>query len=174
MTSADCILRAQTSQLLDCQVCHHRFDQDARDRGQEIRHLCQLLDPVRWNCYDPHDRELRPYQRISAYRLTAISLAQWPEEMVKAFSPDFVAPVVGYLTSEANDETTYGLYEVTAGGCAAYRWQRTYGYAFPVNAKVTPEAVKAKWDVITRFDDKATNPASTAESLESVSDAGRV
>lgn len=48
--------------------------------------------------------------------------------MVKAFSPDFVAPVVGYLTSEANEDT-YGLFEVSAGGCAAYRWQRTYGYA---------------------------------------------
>lgn len=48
--------------------------------------------------------------------------------MVAAFSPDFVAPIVGYLTSEAN-ETTQGLYEVTAGWCGSYRWQRTYGYA---------------------------------------------
>lgn len=39
---------------------------------------------------------------------------------------------------------------------------------FPINTKVTPEALKGKWSVITKFDDKATNPASTAESLESV------
>lgn len=61
-------------------------------------------------------------------RCTGSPRSQWPEEMVKAFSPDFVAPVVGYLTSEANEDT-YGLFEVSAGGCAAYRWQRTYGYA---------------------------------------------
>ncbi|KAK4047301.1 hypothetical protein OIV83_005479 [Microbotryomycetes sp. JL201] len=91
----------------------------------------------------------------------------WPEEMVKAFSPDYVAPIVGYLTSEAN-ETTKGIYEVTAGGCAAYRWQRSYGYAFPINKHVTPEDVKAKWGVITKFDDKATNPDSTQESLQSI------
>lgn len=87
--------------------------------------------------------------------------------MVKAFSPAYVAPIVGYLTSEAN-ETTQGLYEVSGGWCASYRWQRSYGHAFPVNQKVTPEDVQAKWDVITKFDDKATNPTSTAESLESI------
>ncbi|ORY86715.1 putative multifunctional beta-oxidation protein [Leucosporidium creatinivorum] len=91
----------------------------------------------------------------------------WPEEMVQAFSPSFVAPIVGYLTSDSN-ETTQGLYEVSAGWCASYRWQRSYGFAFPVNKKVSPEQVKEKWEVITRFDDKATNPSSTAESLESI------
>ena len=87
--------------------------------------------------------------------------------MVQAFSPAYVAPIVGYLTSEAN-ETTQGLYEVSGGWCAALRWQRSYGYAFPVNKKVTPEDVKAKWAKITVFDDKATNPASTSESLNSI------
>lgn len=105
--------------------------------------------------------------------------------MVKAFSPDFVAPVVGYLTSSAN-ETTQGLYEISGGWVAAVRWQRTYGYAvsfvwsrskgsgltryaqFPVNKHVTPEDVKAKWDIITRFDEKATNPNSASDSFQSV------
>lgn len=98
---------------------------------------------------------------------TAMTATVWPEEYVKAFSPDFVAPVVGYLGSEAC-ETTMGLYEVSAGWCASIRWQRTYGYAFPVNKKVQPEDLKSKWDVITRFDDKATYPNSTAESLEAI------
>lgn len=52
----------------------------------------------------------------------------WPEEMVLAFSPDFVAPVIGYLTSEACD-TTQGLYEISGGWVAAVRWQRTAGYS---------------------------------------------
>ncbi|SCZ87443.1 BZ3500_MvSof-1268-A1-R1_Chr2-2g04909 [Microbotryum saponariae] len=93
----------------------------------------------------------------------------WPEEMVQAFSPAFIAPVVGYLTSEAN-ESTLGLYEVSGGWCAAYRWQRSYGHAFPINTKVTVEKLKAKWDVVNKFDNKATNPNSTAESLESIID----
>ncbi|BGP10359.1 hypothetical protein JCM10049v2_006242 [Rhodotorula toruloides] len=98
---------------------------------------------------------------------TAMTATIWPEEMVKAFSPDFVAPVVGYLGSEANQDTM-GLYEVSAGWVASIRWQRTAGHAFPVNQKVTPEDVVGAWDKITRFDENATNPNSTAESLESI------
>ncbi|GAA5945274.1 hypothetical protein JCM3775_007418 [Rhodotorula graminis] len=98
---------------------------------------------------------------------TSMTATIWPEEMVKAFAPDFVAPVVCYLGSEACD-TTMGLYEVSGGWCASLRWQRSYGYAFPVNKKVQVEDVAAKWDTITRFDDKATNPNSTAESLEAI------
>lgn len=52
----------------------------------------------------------------------------WPEEMVRAFSPDFVAPVVGYLTSSVCD-TTQGIYEISGGWAAAVRWQRTAGHA---------------------------------------------
>jgi multifunctional beta-oxidation protein len=52
----------------------------------------------------------------------------WPEEMVLAFSPDFVAPVIGYLTSEASS-TTQGLFEISGGWVAAVRWQRTQGYS---------------------------------------------
>jgi multifunctional beta-oxidation protein len=53
---------------------------------------------------------------------------QWPEEMVKAFLPDFVAPVVGYLTSEACT-TTKGIYEISGGWVASVQWQRTFGYS---------------------------------------------
>ncbi|GAA5910845.1 hypothetical protein JCM6882_003442 [Rhodosporidiobolus microsporus] len=98
---------------------------------------------------------------------TAMTRTVWPEEMVAAFSTDFVSPVVGYLGSEDN-ETTMGLFEVSAGWVAAYRWQRTAGYAFPVNQKVQPEDIVRKWDTITRFDSNATNPNSTAESLEAI------
>lgn len=50
-------------------------------------------------------------------------------------------------------------------------WARLLSWRlqFPVSAKVTPESLKAKWGVITKFDDKVTYPTSTAESLESVS-----
>ena len=40
---------------------------------------------------------------------------------------------------------------------------------FPVNKAVTCEDIKAKWDVICRFDENATNPTTTSDSLETVS-----
>ncbi|GAA99960.1 uncharacterized protein L969DRAFT_610007 [Mixia osmundae IAM 14324] len=98
---------------------------------------------------------------------TAMTATIWPEEMVQAFKPDFVAPVVGYLTSEAS-ETTMGIFEVSGGWCASVRWQRTAGHAFSVKKEVKPEDIKSKWEKICKFDENATNPNSTAESLESI------
>lgn len=94
---------------------------------------------------------------------TSMTATIWPEEMVRAFAPGFVAPVVGYLTSEAND-TTNGIYEVSGGWAAAYRWQRSFGYAFPQSQKVGPEDIREKWHEITVFDSRATHPNSAMDS----------
>ncbi|GAA5863265.1 hypothetical protein JCM8547_002881 [Rhodosporidiobolus lusitaniae] len=99
---------------------------------------------------------------------TAMTSTVWPEDMVQAFLPErTVSPVVGYLGSEDLEETG-GLYEVSGGWAASLRWQRTEGYAFPINQKVQPEDIARKWDAITRFDENATNPTTTAESLEAI------
>lgn len=90
----------------------------------------------------------------------------WPQEMVDAFKPDFVAPVVGYLTSEANEEHSQLLFEVSGGWVAATRWQRAGGHAFSHGKAPTPEQVVKKWKKITDFTDgRASNPASTSDSL---------
>ena len=96
---------------------------------------------------------------------TAMTATIWPEEMVKAFSPSFIAPVVGYLTSEANS-TTGQTYEVSGGWAACHRTQRTFGYAFPNDLNIAPEDIKEKWDLITRFDERATNPTTAMEAQE--------
>ncbi|EGG08568.1 uncharacterized protein MELLADRAFT_77364 [Melampsora larici-populina 98AG31] len=98
---------------------------------------------------------------------TSMTATIWPAEMVQAFKPEFVAPLVGYLTSEANQEATGQLYEVSGGWCAAVRWQRSYGHSFPAGA-VTPEKLIAKWDQVTKFDQNATYPTSTSESIEQI------
>ena len=100
---------------------------------------------------------------------TAMTRTIWPEEMIQAFSPDYVAPVVGYLSSESSS-TTGKVYEVSGGWVANVRWQRAYGHAFPVDKTLTPELVRDKWDVINRFDAKATHPSTPAESLEAILD----
>jgi len=98
-----------------------------------------------------------------------MTMTIWTQDMVDAYKPDFVAPVVGYLTSEDNTETSGQLFEISGGWAAQTRWQRAYGYGFPSNRALTPEDVIAKWDVITNFDDgKATYPTTPAESLEQI------
>lgn len=79
-----------------------------------------------------------------------MTMTVWPKEMVDAFKPDFVAPVVGYLTSEDN-ETTGGLFEVSGGWAAQVRWQLAGGHGFSIKKALTPEAIKEKWEKITNF-----------------------
>ncbi|PPQ99137.1 hypothetical protein CVT24_009327 [Panaeolus cyanescens] len=98
---------------------------------------------------------------------TAMTSTIWPQEMVDAFKPDFIAPIVGYLTSKDNDSTTGSLFEIQGGWAAQTRWQRSGGYGFPTVKPYTIEDVIAKWNNITTFDDgRATHPTSTQEAIQ--------
>ncbi|KAF2264046.1 NAD(P)-binding protein [Lojkania enalia] len=92
-----------------------------------------------------------------------------PEEMVQALKPDYVAPLVVLLSSDKAPTPTGGLYECGMGWFAATRWQRTGGHGFPIDVKLTPEAVLEKWDVINNFDDgRADHPFDNASGLERI------
>lgn len=93
-----------------------------------------------------------------------------PEEMVQAFKPDYVAPLVVLLCSDdAPEPSTKCLYECGSGWFGRTRWQRSGGHGFPVNIKLTPEAVVAKWKEITDFEnDGADHPEDSQAGLEKV------
>ncbi|KAJ6104390.1 hypothetical protein N7523_010710 [Penicillium sp. IBT 18751x] len=77
-----------------------------------------------------------------------------PEEMVQAFKPDYVAPLVVLLSSDVTPEpSTKGLFECGSGWFGRTRWQRSGGHGFPVDVKLTPEEVVAKWKQIVDFED---------------------
>lgn len=97
---------------------------------------------------------------------TAMTATIWPQEMVDAFKPDFVAPLVTFLGSSGNEDVTKTLFEVSGGWVAAVRWERSGGYAFSHGKDVTPEMIQKKWKKITDFDpERASWPGSPAESL---------
>ncbi|KIK63149.1 hypothetical protein GYMLUDRAFT_41469 [Collybiopsis luxurians FD-317 M1] len=97
---------------------------------------------------------------------TAMTETVWPKEMLEAFRPEHIAPLVGYLTSQDNDEVTGKLFELSGGWVAQTRWQRSGGYGFPTQKPYTPEDVVAKWKQITVFDERATHPTSTSEAMQ--------
>ncbi|KAJ6513319.1 peroxisomal hydratase-dehydrogenase-epimerase [Mycena sanguinolenta] len=97
---------------------------------------------------------------------TAMTATIWTQEMMDTMKPDFIAPIVGYLSSADNEETSGCLFEVVGGWAAQTRWQRSGGYCFPSKKPYSPEDVVAKWKNITTFDDRATHPVTTSEALE--------
>ncbi|ODA76232.1 hypothetical protein RJ55_08077 [Drechmeria coniospora] len=100
---------------------------------------------------------------------TAMTATVMPEEMVQAFKPDYIAPLVLALCSDKCPDPTGGLYEVGSGWVGRTRWQRTGGHGFPVDVKLVPEEVVKHWEDIANFDDgRADHPEKTQDSLQKI------
>jgi multifunctional beta-oxidation protein len=100
---------------------------------------------------------------------TQMTRSIMPEEVVQALKPDYNAPLVILLVSDKAPVPTGGLYEMGSGWFAATRWQRTGGHGFPIDVKLTPEAVLQQWERITNFDDgRADHPDDNASGLKSI------
>lgn len=93
-----------------------------------------------------------------------------PEEMVQAFKPDYVAPIVLLMCSDKMPQPATGrLFESGSGWAAETRWQRTGGVLFNADSSMTAEAVKAKWNEIVNFDDgRADHPESAQDAQNKI------
>ncbi|WWC69102.1 uncharacterized protein I206_103038 [Kwoniella pini CBS 10737] len=98
---------------------------------------------------------------------TAMTATVWPKELMEAMKAEYVAPIVGFLSSEQCEDTGT-FYEVFGGYAAQMRWQRTYGVSFPNDRELQPESIVKKWKEITTFDENATNPSSGPEALQQI------
>lgn len=101
---------------------------------------------------------------------TAMTATILPEELVQAFKPDYIAPLVLALCSDKVPKNpTGGLYEVGSGWCGRTRWQRSGGADFPVDMPLTPEAVVSQWENIINFDDgRADHPEKSQDAIQKV------
>ncbi|KPM34963.1 Peroxisomal hydratase-dehydrogenase-epimerase [Neonectria ditissima] len=99
---------------------------------------------------------------------TAMTATIMPEEMVQAFKPDYIAPLVLALCSDKCPNPTGGLYEVGSAWCGQTRWQRTGGHGFPVDTPLLPEEVVKNWSDIVTFDGRVDNPSKSQDGLAKI------
>ncbi|RKF56494.1 Peroxisomal hydratase-dehydrogenase-epimerase [Golovinomyces cichoracearum] len=101
---------------------------------------------------------------------SAMTRTVLPEDLVQAFKPEYIAPLVIALSSDKVPQPPTGcLFEVGSGWIGQTRWQRSGGYGFPIDETLTPEALCEKWDQISDFSDgRADNPESTQDGLKSI------
>ncbi|KLU82708.1 peroxisomal hydratase-dehydrogenase-epimerase [Magnaporthiopsis poae ATCC 64411] len=116
------------------------------------------LEGVKYNIY---------VNTIAPNAGTAMTKTILPEELVQAFKPEYIAPLVLALCSDKiPKDPTGGLYEVGSGWQGQTRWQRSGGVGFPVDVKLTPETVAKNFAKIVDFDDgRADHPSKTQDSI---------
>lgn len=98
---------------------------------------------------------------LAGSRMTATIM---PEDVVKALSPEYVAPLVAFLVSEGC-KSNGGIFEVGAGWVAKLRWERSHGALFPVDSDLSIEDVSKYWDVVGDFSAKAEHPSTLNDSM---------
>ncbi len=97
---------------------------------------------------------------VAASRMTEGIL---PPEAMENLKPEYVTPLVGWLTHERCEENS-GLFEVGGGFFGKLRWERAEGKFFPVGREIAAEAVQAAFKTVTDFS-KSTHPANITDSL---------
>lgn len=81
-----------------------------------------------------------------------------PPEMLENLRPEFVVPIVAYLTSAENKDVNGEVFEMGAGFYAMLRRQRSHGHVFRTDQTFTPEAVREQLNTILDFDERPEYP----------------
>lgn len=94
---------------------------------------------------------------LAASRLTETIMGP---ELLEKLSPDYIVPMVAYLSHE-NTQETGGIFELGAGFYSKVRWERSSGVVFKTDETFTPSAILKKWNKITDFSNPSypTGPA---------------
>lgn len=101
---------------------------------------------------------------LAASRMTETIM---PPDMLEKLKPEFVVPVVGYLTHEDTTET-WGIYETAAGAVTKVRWERAKGALVKPDSSWTPSAALKRFEEIEDFSSGSSFPNGSADFMSLV------
>lgn len=80
---------------------------------------------------------------------TSMTATIMPQEIVQASKPEYVAPLVGFLCSDAPEVPTGRVFEGGCGFFAELQWRRSEGVYLDLGKPITVEVIQRNWDKIT-------------------------
>jgi len=84
---------------------------------------------------------------------TAMTATVMPKEIVEASKPEYVAPMVGFLCSEAPEVPTGAVLESGCGFFAELQWRRSPGIFLDLSKGFGAEDIQKNWGKITDMSD---------------------
>ena len=100
---------------------------------------------------------------VSPYGATEMNSINMDEDRKAIIKPEFIAPLVGYLTHPDCKETG-SLFETSAGIYKKVRWERSRGLMLDTTQPLSIDDIARGWDAIEDFSE-SDHPANMGEAL---------
>jgi len=79
---------------------------------------------------------------------TAMTATVMPKEIVDASKPEYVAPLIGFLCSDAPEVPTGGVFEAGSGFFAEWQWYRSKGVYLDLKSGYNASDIQKNWGKI--------------------------
>ena len=101
---------------------------------------------------------------VAPFGATSMNSANFPEALKKAISPDYIAPLIAFLSHQSCEESG-SMFEASAGSFKKIRFERSIGLNLdPREGAITVDQIAESWSQIVDFSESE-YPKSMAESL---------
>lgn len=80
---------------------------------------------------------------------TAMTATILPKQMVDAAKPEYAAPIVGFLCSDAAEVPSGRIFEAGCGFFAEHQWRRAEGIFLDLQQTITADDIRRSWGQIT-------------------------
>lgn len=80
---------------------------------------------------------------------TAMTATVLPKDLVEAFKPEYVAPIVGFLCSESPKVPIGRVFEAGSGWFGELQWRQAEGACFDLDNDFGPADIEKQWEKIT-------------------------